>query len=153
MRRAKLGNKFIIHSIGLDLDFGLNMLTDYRYKVEATSEELIAWEEYRSAKLELPGEIPIPYGFTIGTVTFGGNIYLRVPAEDTSVEGFFAGIVVGTYSLYQNNPEKSLYDPTGVLIRADVRADIDGRKLEGRVGTRHFVGDWICTDWATLTSW
>lgn len=129
------------------------MLTDYSQEVAATSEELISWAEYRSAKLELSGEVPIPYGFTIGTVTFGGNIYLRVPAEDTSVEGFFVGIVVGSYSLYQSNPATSLYDPTGVLIRADVRVDINGRKLEGRVCTRQFLGNWTCTDWATLAAW
>ncbi|MBV9386835.1 MAG: hypothetical protein JOZ78_10455 [Chroococcidiopsidaceae cyanobacterium CP_BM_ER_R8_30] len=129
------------------------MLTDYRQEVAANAEELVSWAEYRSAKLELSGEIPIPYGFTVGAVTFGGNIYLRVPAEETSVEGFFVGIVVGNYSLYQNNPAISLYDPTGVLIRADVRVDIDGRKLEGRVCTRQFLGDWICTDWATLAAW
>jgi hypothetical protein len=93
---------------------------------------------------------PIPYTFTIGAVTFAGTLYLRDPLTDSYTDGFFAGVVAGTYHLAKDHSEVC---GNNGLLQACIKLDINHKKLYGRICTRNIRGKWDCGDWQEIASW
>ncbi len=123
--------------------------------VDPTAEEKSAWDLYMSknAAAEAAVTVPIPYAFVLGAVNVAGIVYLRDPVEDSYTEGALVGVVSGTYKLDKSKTSATFYDPTGTLIKVELRADFGDKCLMGRICNRTFTGGWSCTDWTTLASW
>jgi hypothetical protein len=122
--------------------------------VDATPEEMAAWEAYLPRQEAAEAiTIPIPYAFPLGAVNIAGVIYLRDPAEDSYTEGAIIGVVNGTYKLDKSKTSATFYDPTGALVKVELKLEFTPGRLKGRICNRTFTGGWNCSGWTTLASW
>lgn len=119
--------------------------------LDATPEELKAWEKYK-AEFTIKA-IPIPYVFASGGVNVAGVFSLEDPAENSSTDGAAVGAIIGIYHLDRNNADVKLYDPTGNLLRLDIVLSFDDGILKARLCNRKWNGSWNCSDYTTLASW
>ena len=119
--------------------------------VEASAEELAAWEKYK-AEAQIKS-IPIPYAFVSGGVNVAGVFYLEDPVENSSTEGAAVGAIIGIYRLDRNKTDVKLYDPTGNVLRLDIVLSLAERVLKARICNRRWNGSWNCSGYTTLASW
>lgn len=113
-------------------------------------EESERWINY--AQIHITTGVEIPYAFTIGAVTIAGMLYLKQPPEDTYTKGVVFGAVNGTYELSKDNTNVTLYDPTTIALKVDIKLEINNRRIIGRACVGTFTG-WSCSDWYTLIAW
>jgi hypothetical protein len=97
--------------------------------------------------------IPIPYDLPLGGVNISGILYLRDPIEDSSTKGLVIGAVNGSYELDRNHTLATFYDPTGALLKVEIRLDFVAHKLEVRICRRTITGGWKCSPWNTIVTW
>ena len=99
---------------------------------------------------DIAANVPIPYTFTIGAVTFAGTLYLRDPIQNSYTDGVWVGVIDGTYHLDQHNGEACADNG---LLKACIKLDLSGKVLYGRLCTRTLTGHWDCGDWKKIVSW
>ena len=101
---------------------------------------LTEWQSYQN-EVGLKS-IDVPYFATVGAATVIGVFHLRDPFEESSTDGYVAGVVNGSFDLSKNTQEASFYDPTGQLLKLVVGFDVPGKELWARLDNRNWDGSW-----------
>lgn len=109
-------------------------------------------------EVQAEATIPIPYAFPLGAVNIAGVLYIRTPVENSYTDGAIIGVVNCTYRLDKNKTDLSCKDPTGRILKINLRLDFGRKVLEGRACNGSLGGfpprfRWSCSGWKTLASW